>query len=1067
MIKPISILFLLLILASPLAHSENWTPTRLTLTAPHEIYYDFDGEPLQFTVNVSGTPAKTVFCVFTKDQARNIIDIQNGYLGWHYVNKIDTCIYYNKAVDNALQLGNGTVIISYTTHSDKRKKLPKGSTSHQSPVTSHELRLSSRFACTACNLSFDPPSPQMFSFNSPTGMCPTCDGLGESFDFDPDRLVPDPSKSFLKNAIEPMHTKIGRWRRHIFEGVARHVGFDLNTPWKNLSAKARDALLYGTGEDHITFEWRWRGGIWKHGDTFEGIIAQLHEKYRNTKSSFVRAYYEKYMHKTRCPDCQGMRLNPQASAVILGGKNLPQVEALAIDQLAGYLDRLRLDQTQMLIAEDVLREIRARLTFLLSVGLHYLTLDRPAPTLSGGEAQRIRLASQIGSGLTGVLYILDEPSIGLHQRDQRRLLESLQELRDRGNTVVVVEHDEDTMRTADHIIDFGPGPGVRGGDIVSQGNYNKIAQSKKSLTADYLTGRLQIDIPKQRKPVQIKTKTRKKKTSEQQQLTWLTVRGARHNNLKKIDVAIPLGRFVCITGVSGSGKSSLVMDILREQLMHDLNGAEKVNPGLHRKIDNIECLDKVIDIDQSPIGRTPRSNPATYIKVFDHIRDLYTRLPDAKVRGYRPGRFSFNVPTGKKGGGRCEACEGNGANKLKMEFLADLWITCPVCDGKRFNRETLQILYKGKSIADVLDMDVQQALTHFDHQSRISRMLQTLHDVGLDYIKLGQSATTLSGGEAQRIKLARELVKRSTGKTLYILDEPTTGLHFDDIKKLLAVLHDFVDAGNTVLIVEHNLDVIKTADWVIDLGPEGGEGGGNIVAQGTPEDIAQCNTSYTGIALKDILFPGKNRNHFINTKSGTARAKARGSDVYEMRSNMFSGDPKGSAKTTVKKAIRVVGAAENNLKNVSVDIPHHKTTVFTGLSGSGKTSLAMDILYTEGHRRYVESLSAYARQFLGQLQKPRVEHIEGLAPAIAIEQKSAGHSPAIDGRHGDRNLRLPPHSLRAPGPAALPQVRQADRSAVGGPDHRTHSLAAQRHEGHTACAGPASRKRKVPRPLRP
>ena len=614
-----------------------------------------------------------------------------------------------------------------------------------------------------------------------------------------------------------------------------------------------------------------------------------------------------------------------------------------------------LDPVSRTIADELFKEIRGRLGFLNDVGLHYLALDRSAPTLSGGEAQRIRLASQVGAGLVGVLYILDEPSIGLHPRDNDRLIATLQRLRDVGNTVIVVEHDEDTMRAADWLVDFGPGPGVKGGEVVAAGDLEALSKSKASLTGAYLSGASKIEVPADRKAPDGRV---------------LTIKGARHHNLKNIDVSIPLGLLTVVTGVSGSGKSSLISDILRDSLSRDLNGARSV-PGAHDRIEGLDQLDKVVDVDQSPIGRTPRSNPATYIKLWDLIRDLYTKLPDSRARGYQPGRFSFNVP-----GGRCEACEGNGSNKLEMDFLADVWVVCPVCDGKRFGRETLHVRYKGKSISDVLDMDVQEALEHFSNVPKIARMLQTLHDVGLDYLKLGQPSPTLSGGEAQRIKLARELVRKGTGKTLYILDEPTTGLHFEDVRKLLDVLHGFKRQGETVVVVEHNLDVVKTADWIIDLGPEGGAEGGRIVAEGTPEAVAAVKASHTGAALQRVLHPDPKRRVGSKTK-----AKAKGK--------------KGRTKSSEEglDAIAVRGAQQHNLKGVDVDLPRDKMTVFSGPSGSGKSSMAIDTLYAEGQRRYVESLSSYARQFLAPLQKPRVERISGLSPSVCIEQKTTGKSP--------------------------------------------------------------------------
>jgi excinuclease ABC subunit A len=618
-----------------------------------------------------------------------------------------------------------------------------------------------------------------------------------------------------------------------------------------------------------------------------------------------------------------------------------------------------LDPVSQSIAHELLKEIKARLTFLVDVGLHYLTLDRAAPTLAGGEAQRIRLASQVGAGLVGVLYILDEPSIGLHPRDNDRLLATLRRLADLGNTVVVVEHDEDTMRAADHLVDFGPGPGIKGGELVAQGTIDDLIRAKRSLTGAYLAGRKAISVPSERKAPDGR---------------FLTVKGARHNNLKGIDVAFPLSLFVCVTGVSGSGKSSLVGDILRDALARDLNAAI-TEPGAHDRIEGLDQLDKVIDIDQSPIGRTPRSNPATYIKVFDEIRDLFAQLPEAKARGFAPGRFSFNVS-----GGRCEACDGNGSNRLEMDFLADIWVTCAVCQGRRFGRETLQVRFKGKSISEVLEMDVQEALDHFANIPKIAAMLKTLHDVGLDYIKLGQPSPTLSGGEAQRIKLARELVKKSTGKTLYILDEPTTGLHFDDVRKLLDVLHGFTAAGNTVIVIEHNLDVVKTADWIIDLGPEGGAGGGAIVASGTPEQVAEVAASHTGKALRRFF-----------TRRAAARDGARKGGPR--RGRALAARREARASQNGLSAIQVRGARQHNLKGIDLDIPRDRMTVCSGPSGSGKSSLAIDTLYAEGQRRYVESLSSYARQFLAPLQKPRVERITGLSPAICIEQKTTAKSP--------------------------------------------------------------------------
>jgi len=859
-----------------------------------------------------------------------------------------------EAVEQALALGEGNVIVTF--------EVPE-----ESEGAAEDILLSANHACTHCGKSYEPPTPQLFSFNSPHGMCPTCDGLGSCFTFDPDLLIPDPSLSFHKGAIPLIGTMsaMGRWRKHIYDGVAKTLGIDLKKPWDKLPKQHQDWLLHGSGDKHVTYEWKQRGGsVWKHGGKWEGIVPQLMAGFKKTAAGPRRMQLEKYMRVVRCPSCHGQRLNPQARAVRVGGKTLVELGATPIGDLAAFVQadgplETSFSPIQLAIATEVLKELRGRLGFLLNVGLHYLTLDRSAPTLSGGEAQRIRLAGQIGCGLVGVLYILDEPSIGLHPRDNDRLLASLLRLRDLGNTVLVVEHDEDTMRAADYIVDFGPGPGVRGGKVVASGSYDEVLASD-SVTAQYLSGRRQIEVPKQRRPGNGHS---------------LTIHGARHHNLKNVTVEFPLGKFTVVTGVSGSGKSSLINDILKLGLAQAQNGngddeadddeREAVFIGEHDRITGTEYLDKVIDIDQSAIGRTPRSNPATYIKLFDEIRALFAQMPDAKIRGYQPGRFSFNKP-----GGRCEACEGNGSNRLNMDFLADVWVTCPVCEGRRFNRETLQVRYKAKSIYDVLEMDVQEALEHFQNVPKIRAMLQTLHDVGLDYIKLGQAAPTLSGGEAQRVKLAKELCRRATGRTLYILDEPTTGLHFEDIQKLLQVLHGFADAGNTVLVIEHNLDVIKTADWLIDLGPEGGTGGGEVVCVGTPEDVAACEASFTGRALAPHLKPRK-----VEKPRKGKKAKKPTPRVPEM------------------KSIVVEGAQQHNLKNVTVEMPRDKMTVCCGPSGSGKSSLALDTVYAEGQRRYIESLSAYARQFLGQMQKPRVEHVSGLSPAISIEQKTTSKSP--------------------------------------------------------------------------
>ncbi len=869
-----------------------------------------------------------------------------------------------EAVELALKLGKGNLIVALEdAAAPEGDEAPKRA-ARRSARADTDLYLSAHYSCTHCGVSFEPPTPQLFSFNSPQGMCSACLGMGQVYSFDPELLIPNAGRSFKQGCFEIIGPwpDLGRWKKHIYDGVAETLehklkldrGTILETAWEELDPTLQHQLLYGTGELHITFTWKHGAGVHKYGGKFEGIIPELLSKYRESQSAMQQRQLEQYMKVIPCGGCQGTRLNDQARAVFVTTRSpafverptlsLPDVCHLAVSDCAEFFRELELDNTRQIVAAEVLKEIRGRLGFLTNVGLEYLMLDRTAPTLSGGESQRIRLAGQIGCGLVGVLYILDEPSIGLHPRDNDRLLSTLRQLRDLGNTVIVVEHDEDTMRAADHLVDFGPGAGVRGGEVVASGSYAEVCEAPRSVTGAFLSGRRTIDVPKKRRAV-----------GERK----IQILGARANNLKNIDVDIPLGGLVCVTGVSGSGKSTLVNDILLETLHRDLNAGEG-HPGEHDRIVGAEQLDKLIAIDQSPIGRTPRSNPGTYIKVFDDIRKLFAQLTESKTRGYQEGRFSFNVS-----GGRCEACEGNGAKCLEMDFLADVWVTCPVCEGHRFNRETLQVKFKDKSISEVLEMDVQQALEHFANIPKVQHKLQTLHDVGLDYIKIGQPSPTLSGGEAQRVKLARELVKRSTGKTLYLLDEPTTGLHFADIQLLLKVLHDFADAGNTVLVVEHNLDVIKTADWIIDMGPEGGAGGGRVIASGTPEQVAQVPESYTGRALRKVLG--------IDKPLPVVQRKA--------------------PEIPVSQSIIVRGAKQHNLKSIDVEIPRNQITVCCGPSGSGKSSLAMDTIYAEGQRRYVESLSSYARQFVGQMQKPRLDHIEGLSPAIAIEQKNLGHTP--------------------------------------------------------------------------
>ncbi len=694
------------------------------------------------------------------------------------------------------------------------------------------LVFSERFACPECGVSFPEMSPRVFSFNSPHGACPACDGLGTRLAVAPDRVVPDPGKTLAEGAVAPWAGKNGVFFRQMLQALQKHLGLDLHTPWRDLPEPVRRAVLYGTGEEAVDFAFQARNSTYRFRKPFEGVIPRLERRLREARSEDDLEDLAEFLERKPCPECGGARLRPESRAVTVGGRAIHEVCALTVEACLGFFRDLDLPEREARIAERVLREIRERLRFLLEVGLGYLTLDRPATTLSGGESQRIRLATQVGSRLTGVLYILDEPTIGLHPRDNRRLLGTLLELRDLGNTVIVVEHDEDTIRAADHVIDMGPGAGEHGGHVVAQGTPDEIASHPASLTGAYLAGRKAIPVPERRRPADGRR---------------LVVRGARGNNLRDLDVEIPLGVFVCVTGVSGSGKSTLVVDTLYPALAAALHGA-RLRPLEHDRIEGVEHVDKVVDVDQSPIGRTPRSNPATYTGVFSPIRDLFARLPEAQVRGYGKGRFSFNVK-----GGRCEACRGDGLIKIEMHFLPDVYVTCEECGGRRYNRETLEVRYKGASIADVLDMTVTQARELFRNVPSIRGKLQTLEDVGLGYIRLGQSSTTLSGGEAQRVKLAKELGRRATGRTLYILDEPTTGLHFEDVRRLLEVLHRLVDQGNTVLVIEHNMDVVKTADWVIDLGPEGGDAGGRIVAQGTPEEVAACEASHTGRALRERL----------------------------------------------------------------------------------------------------------------------------------------------------------------------------------------------------------------------
>lgn len=701
-----------------------------------------------------------------------------------------------------------------------------------------EQLFSENYACPDCGVSIEELTPRMFSFNNPYGACPTCSGLGALMKIDPALIVPNEELSLRQGAIN-----VTGWQSSNTASIAGmylaalgdKYGFDMDTPFNKLSEQARHAILYGTGNERIHIEYRREFGEGSYDSPFEGVIPNLERRYKETQSDYMKHEIEEYMANIPCPDCKGKRLKSESLAVTVGGMNIAQLSDMTVRHAREKLSALTLNKTEEMIAGRILKEIDSRLGFLISVGLDYLTLSRAAGTLSGGEAQRIRLATQIGSSLVGVLYILDEPSIGLHQRDNAKLIDTLKGMRDIGNTLIVVEHDEETMLNADYIVDIGPGPGEHGGEVVFAGTPEEIMTDEKSITGKYLSGREYIAVPAKRR-----------ETGE----NWLQIRGARANNLKNVNVDIPLGVFTCVTGISGSGKSSLVNEVLKKTLLRDLNRA-RTRPGEHDEILGIDKLDKIIDIDQSPIGRTPRSNPATYTGLFDLIRDVFAQTPDAKMRGYTNGRFSFNVK-----GGRCEACRGDGILKIEMHFLPDIYVPCEVCGGKRYNRETLEVKYKGKTIADVLDMTVEEALKFFAPLPKLARKLQTLYDVGLGYIRLGQSSTTLSGGEAQRVKLATELARRDTGRTLYVLDEPTTGLHTDDVKRLIAILQRLCDGGSTVVVIEHNLDVIKTADYIIDLGPEGGDMGGTIVCTGTPEQVAQNKKSYTGIYLKPMLEKG-------------------------------------------------------------------------------------------------------------------------------------------------------------------------------------------------------------------
>jgi len=719
------------------------------------------------------------------------------------------------SIENVLKISDGLMIVDV--------------------IDGEPINFSQSFSCPDCGVSIDEIEPRSFSFNNPFGACPDCHGIGYRMEFDEDLIIPDKSMSIAEGAIAvPGWQSVvdpGAYSRCTLEAVAKEYGFDLNTPVQDYPKDVADIIWYGTGGQRVEVQYTGRHGHGVYNIAFEGLIHNVEKRYRETGSETSKQEYETFMRITPCRECGGRRLKRESLAVTVGDKNISEISDLSIVELKNFMDTLELTDRQKQIGRLVLKEINSRLGFLVDVGLDYLSLARATASLSGGEAQRIRLATQIGSGLVGVAYILDEPSIGLHQRDNDKLIKTLKKLKDLGNTLIVVEHDEDTMLAADYVVDIGPGAGAHGGEIVAEGTAEEIMQVPESITGAYLSKKIEIPVPtKRRKPT-----------------GYLTVKGAEENNLKKINVKVPLGIMTCVTGVSGSGKSSLINEILCKSLTRTLNRARCI-PGKHTTISGVEQLDKVINIDQSPIGRTPRSNPATYTGVFDMIRDLFAATPDAKAKGYKKGRFSFNVK-----GGRCEACSGDGILKIEMNFLPDIYVPCEVCDGRRYNRETLEVKYKGKSIYDVLDMTVEEALDFFKHIPSIHRKIQTLYDVGLSYVKLGQPSTTLSGGEAQRIKLATELSKRSTGKTIYILDEPTTGLHFADVHKLIEILHRLTEGGNTVVVIEHNLDVIKTADYLIDMGPEGGDRGGTVVAQGTPEQVAKCKESYTGYYMKKIL----------------------------------------------------------------------------------------------------------------------------------------------------------------------------------------------------------------------
>lgn len=834
-----------------------------------------------------------------------------------------------ESVTAALQFGNGVMSIF-------------------NPDSMEESLFSMHAFSLQSGLSYEPLEPYDFSFNSPKGMCPRCHGFGIVQEFDLS-LVIDPEKSIAEDCCSVASSYETVRFGNIYDNLAELYGFSVHTPWEKLSPEAKKVFLYGTEKKwtRMSFTHPVTGAMWHDHVQWRGVLYEAKTRFLEAKSTSYRTKLLKLMSEQICPECHGERLKPYPRVATVGGKRIAEISAMTTMEALDFFGKLKLSPLEFQIGEELLKEIRQRLGFLIDVGLNYLTLDRSSPTLSGGEIQRVRLASQIGSGLVGITYILDEPSIGLHPRDNKKLLQTLLTLRDKGNTVVVVEHDEETILAADRIVDFGPGAGVKGGEILVNGSLNDLLASPESLTGAYISGRKKIPIPKKRR----------KKTEEA-----LIIKGASHHNLKDLDVTIPLKLFVAVTGISGSGKSSLITDILYPALSNVLHRSEKA-VGAHRSIEGIEHIDKVIAIDQSPIGRNPRSNPATYVKLFDDIRLLFSKLPESQARGYLPGRFSFNAKEGS-----CPECNGMGMIKIDMDFLEEEWVDCPVCHNRRFDEETLAVNYKGKNIHEVLEMDVDTAYAFFEPIPQIKNKLEMLKKVGLNYIKLGQSSTTLSGGEAQRIKLAKELLRPASGKTLYILDEPTTGLHFYDIDHLLSVLHELVDRGNSALVIEHNMDVVKTADWVIDLGPEGGAGGGKIVAEGSPEKLVKLNTP-TSHALKEVLCMTPEER------------------LLQYRKESYP--PPAQPIDT----ITIQDAEQNNLKRISLQIPREKITICTGPSGSGKSSLAFDTVYAEGQRRYIESLSPYARQFVRQMDKPKVGFVDGLSPAIAIEQTAHSGNP--------------------------------------------------------------------------